>query len=335
MRRLVTYLLTSLFIAGFCGFFAIQSLVTYARDTTAVVATARSAGLRQTGVDLATELIYEELRGTPQLATVPRLQVSMAVGSVITDHWVEGAVRDAHAGLVTAIDGRGDTAEIDLEPTRASLLAAFTQLGTRIQAECAAILGPEQCVSSAKSRAAMAAYLLGVRSAMQRIPERVDLLAPLEASGQAERALAIVSDIETLRRRLGDLGALRWFGLAALGVGLVLIALVNWRPAGRTLQATGVALTAASVTYLVVAKVLAWLTPRLVATVGERVRAEHADLGASATIVIDGLERMLAELVVRSLGMAREVVIACAIAGVLLLLCSRFFPRDDSRGRGD
>jgi hypothetical protein len=328
MRRLVTYLLTSLFIAGFCGFFAIQSLVTYARDTNAVVATARDAGLRQSSVDLATELIYEELRGTPQLASVPRPQVAVAVGTVITERWVEGVVRDAHTGLVAALDGAGDTAEIDLEPTKDGLFAAFTQLGARIQAECVAILGPEPCVSNGKSRAAMAAYLLGVRSAIQRIPERVDLLAPLEASGQAERVEALI-DIDTLRRRLTDLGALRWLGLAALGVGLVLIALVNWRPAGRTLQATGAALAAAAVTYLVLAKIVGWLAPRLIAGAGERVRAQHADLGASATIVMDGLERMLAELLVRSLGMAREVVIACAIAGVLLLVASRFFPRGD------
>jgi hypothetical protein len=295
-----------------------------------VVDTARDAGLHQTSVDLATEVIYEELRSSPQLANVPRSQIALAVRGVITDRWVEGVVRDAHVGVVAAIDGSGDTAEIDLSATKDSLSSAMTMLAARARAECAAILGPEPCVSSAKAQIAMAAYQRSVRAAIQRIPERVDLLAPavaaIDASGQAERVEAII-DINTLRSRLSDLGALRWLGLAALGLGLVLIALVNWRPAGRTLQATGQALVTAAVAYLVLARLAIWIGPRVLTSAGQRVRAQHADVGATATIVVDGLERMLVELVVRALGMSWGVVIACAIAGALLLLASRFFPR--------
>lgn len=328
MRRLLTLLLTSIFIAGFCGFFAIQSLVTYARDTGAVVATARAAELRRTGVELATEAIHEELRSSPQLASVPRQQVALAVGEVITDRWVESTVRDAHASLVAAVDGAGATAEIDLGPTKDGLTAALAALGERARAECAVILGPGPCVSGAKAKLAMAAYQLGVRSAMQRIPERVDLLAALASSGPGERAAAIV-DVDALRRRLSDLGALRWLGLVALAAGLLLIALVNWRPAGRTLAATGTALAAAAVAYLVLARLASWIAPRVIASLGERVRAQHADAGATASIAVDGLERMLAELVTRALDMAGSVVIVCAIAGALLLVASRFFPRGD------
>jgi hypothetical protein len=328
MRRLVTFLLTLIFVAGFCGFFAIQSLVTYARDTDAVVATARAADLRRTSVELATEVIYEELSSSAMLANVPKQQLAVAVREVITDQWVEGTVRDAHAGLVAALDGAGagDRAEIDLGPTKDSLSKAFALLGARARAECAAILGPGPCVSSAKAKVAMAAYQVSVQTAIRRIPDRVDLLAALEASRQAERVETLI-DPGTLRRRLNDLGALRWLGLAALGVGLVLIALVNWRPAGRTLQATGRALGVAAVAYLLLAWVVTWLGPRLIEGAGDRMRVQHAGEGATATIILDGAERMLAELVVRALDMARGVVIVCAIAGVLLLVASRFFPR--------
>lgn len=330
MRRFVTFLLTSIFIAGFCGFFAIQSLVTYTRDTDAVVSTARAAGLRQTSVDLATEVIYQELHDSPILANVPRPQIALAVNGVITDAWVDGLVRDAHAGVVAAIDGRGETAEIDLGPTKDSLSSAFDRLGQRARAECAEIFGREQCVDSTKSRAAMTAYRLSVNEAIRRIPERLDLvaapMAAIEATGQADRVDAVI-DMDTLRRHLSDLGALRWLGLAALGGGLVLIALVNWRPAGRTLQATGTALTAAAIAYLVLARLVAWIAPRVITGAGDRVRAQYAEEGATAAIVVGGLERMLAELVAHALGMASVVVIACAIAGVLMLLASRFFPR--------
>jgi hypothetical protein len=332
MRRLVTFLLILIFSAGFCGFFAIQSLVTYARDTDAVVATARSADLRRTGVDLATNVIYDELRSSRLLANVPKQQLAVAVREVMTDDWVAGTVRDAHAGLVAAIDGAGDTAELDLGPTKDSLSRAFAQLGARALAECAAFLGPGPCVSSAKAKVALAAYQASVQMAIRRIPERVDLLAApgaaTDASGPAARIGAII-DVDTLRRRLNDLGALRWLGLAALGVGLVLIALVNWRPAGRTLQATGTALTAAAISYLLLARLVTWLTPRLIAGFGEGVRDQHADAGATTTIVMDGLERMLTELAVRALDMPRGVVFLCAIGGVLLLVASRFFPRGD------
>jgi len=330
MRRLVTSLLTLIFIAGFCSFFAVQSLVTYARDTDAIVATARAADLRRTGVELVTDVIYQELSGSARLANVPKQQLAVAVREVITEPWVEGAVRDAHAGLVAALDGAGDDAGdragFDMKLTKDSLSRAFVLLGEQVRAKCAVILGPGPCVSSDKAKRAMVAYQNGVQAAIRRIPDRVSLLAALEASGQAERVDAII-DVDTLRRQLDDLGALRWVGLATLGLGLVLIALVNWRPPGRTLQATGTALTAAPIAYLLLARLGTWLGPILIEGAGERVRAQYA--GATAKILTDGMERMLAELVVRALDMARGVVIVCAIAGVLLLVASRFFPRGE------
>jgi hypothetical protein len=326
MRRLVTYLLTLIFVAGFCGFFAIQSLVTYARDTDAVVDTAKAAKLRDTAVSLTAGMIHAELRSSAQLGNVPKAQLTAAVEQVITDDWVAGTVRDAHAGLVAAVDGAGHTAEIDLGPTKDSLSKAFALLGVSAIKRCAEFLGTGPCSSSAKAKVAMAAYQLSVQTAIRRIPERVNLLAALEASGQAERVEAFI-DVDGLRRRLNDLGALRWLGLAALGVGLALIALVNWRPPGRTLQSTGTALIVAGVAYLVVARVMTWLTPRLVEGAIEPMRAQHADQGATATVILDGMERMLTELVVRALNMASGVVLVCALGGVLLLVASRFFPR--------
>ena len=326
MRRLVTFLLTLIFIAGFCGFFAVQSLVTYARDTDAVVDTARAAKLRDTAVELTAGAIHAELRSSAQLGNVPRGQLTEAVRLVLTDDWVEGTVRDAHAGLVAAFDGAGHTAEIDLRPTKDSLSRAFAQLATMARDKCAVVLGTGPCSSGNKAKAAMDAYKQSVKTAIGRIPERVNLLAALEASGQAERVDAFI-DVDGLRRRLNDLGALRWLGLAALGVGLMLIALVNWRPAGRTLQATGRALIVAAVVYLLLARVLTWLTPRLIDSGMKPLRAQHADQGATALTILDGIERMLEELVVRALNMASGVVLVCALGGVLLLVASRFFPR--------
>jgi hypothetical protein len=326
MRRLATFLLTSIFIAGFCGFFAIQSLVTYARDTEAVVDTAKAANLRKAAVELTAGAIHAELQRSTRLGKVPKLQLTVAVGDVISDRWVEGAVRDAHTALVAALDGAGDKAEIDLRPTKDSLASAFALLGASAIKRCAEFLGTGPCSSGPRAAVAMATYTRGVKAAVESIPDRLDLLDALEASGQAKRVQALVN-VDDLRRRLNDLGALRWLGLAALGVGLVLIALVNWRPAGRTLQATGTALILAAVVYLVLARVGMWLVPRLIDGAIEPVRVQHADQGTTATIILDGLQRMLTELVVRALNMASGVVLVCALGGVLLLVASRFFPR--------
>jgi hypothetical protein len=326
MRRLVTYLLTLIFIAGFCGFFAVQSLVTYARDTDAVVETAKAANLRETAVTLTAGAIHAQLSSSTKLGKVPKVQLTAAVGQVISDSWVESTVRAAHTSLVAALDGAGQTAEIDLRPTKASLSTAFALLGTSAIKRCAEFLGTGPCSSGPKATAAMAVYTRSVQAAIERIPERVDLLAALQASGQAERVGAFI-DVDGLRHRLNELGRLRWLGLAALAVGLVLIALVNWRPAGRTLQATGTALVLAAVAYLILAKVLGWLAPRVIEGAIEPVRAQHQDQGATATVILDGLERMLTELVVRALNMASGVVLVCALGGVLLVVASRFFPR--------
>lgn len=330
MRRLVTALLTIVFVLAFCGYFAVRSLLAYARDTEAVVATARAAGLRETSVTLATEMIHAELVRSPRLLDVPRPQIALIVGEVITDRWVDTVVRAAHASVVAAIDGAGDSAgpsaAIDLEPTKHSLTTAFAGLASRARAECAAILGPERCESSSEARAALAAYQSSVRAAIRRIPDRIEILTALAASGPAERLDAII-DVETLRQRLADLDTLRWIGLAVLIACLLAIALVNHRPLGRLLQATGAALTGAAVTYLAASKLLAWLGPDLLARQLAAVRAQQPETSAAAGIAMDGVQRVLIEMAARALGMASGVVIACAIAGVVLLCTSWFFPR--------
>lgn len=326
MRRLVTALLTIVFVLAFCGYFAVRSLLAYARDTEAVVATARAAGLRETSVTLATEMIHAELVRSPRLLDVPRPQIALIVGEVITDRWVDTVVRAAHASVVAAIDGAGASATIDLEPTKQSLTTAFAGLASRARAECAAILGPERCESSSEARAALAAYQSSVRAAIRRIPDRIEILTALAASGPAERLDAII-DVETLRQRLADLDTLRWIGLAALIACLLAIALVNHRPLGRLLQATGAALTGAAVTYLAASKLLAWLGPDLLARQLAAVRAQQPETSAAAGIAMDGVQRVLIEMAARALGMASGVVIACAIAGVVLLCTSWFFPR--------
>lgn len=326
MRRLVTALLTIVFVLCFCGYLAVRSLLAYARDTEAVVATARAAGMRETSVALATEMIHQELVNSPRLLDVPRPQISLVVGEVITDRWVDSLVRAAHASVVTAIDGAGDTAAIDLAPTKDSLTTAFAGLASRARAECAAILGPERCTSSTEARAALVAYQASVRAAIRRIPDRIEILTALEASGQAERLEGII-DVETLRRRLADLDTLRWAGLAVLIACLLCIALVNHRPLGRMLQATGAALTGAAVTYLVTTKLVAWLAPELLARQMAIARAEQPGTSAAATIAMDGVQEVLIEMTVRALGMATGVATVCAVAGVLLLVTSRFLPR--------
>ena len=326
MRRLITALLTIVFVLGFCGYFAVRSLLAYARDTEAVVVTARAAGLRETSVTLAAEMIHQELVRSPKLLDVPRPQIAMVVGEVITDRWVDSVVRAAHASVVTAIDGAGDTAAIDLKPTKDSLTAAFARLASRARAECAGILGPERCESSNEARVALVAYQASVRAAIRRIPDRIEILTALEASGQAERLDAII-DVETLRRVLADLDTLRWIGLAVLAVCLLAIALINHRPLGRMLQATGTALTGAAVTYLVTSKLVAWLGPDLLAGQLAAVRARQPGASAAANIAMDGVQHVLVEMAARALGMATGMVIGCAIAGVLLLCASWFFPR--------
>jgi hypothetical protein len=326
MRRLVTALLTLAFVPCFCGYVAMLSLLAYARDTDAVVASARAAGLRETSVALATEMIHQELVRSPKLLDVPRPQIALVVGEVITDPWVESVVRVAHASVLRALDGAGDTAAIELGPTKEGLTRAFTALAGRARTECAAILGPARCESSAEARAALAAYQASVRAAIRRIPERVEILGALAATGPAERLQGII-DVDTVRRRLADLDTLRWAGLAALIGCLLCIALVNRRPPGRMLQATGAALAGAALTYLAISKLLVWLAPDLLARELAAVRAEQPGTSAAASIAMDGAQQVLIEMTVRALSMATSAVIACAVAGALLLVAGRLSSR--------
>lgn len=329
MRRLLTLLLTLLFSAGFFAFFAVSGVLTYARDTPAVVDTARAADLHASAVALVAETIHDELRRDPRLAQVPRPQIAFIAGQVITAEWFETTLGDTHASLVAAVDGAADTAIIELEPTKQHLATAFRALAAQAGAECAQILGPGPCRSSADARRAMDAYQLGVSAAIARIPARIDLVAAvqtiLQASGQAERVERVVSTGD-LRRRLGDLRTLRWLGLGVLAVCLLLIATLNSRPLRRMTRATGAALLGAAAVYLLTARLIAWAGPDLITAELSRLQAQRA--GDAGGIAAEALLRLLLEMTARSLDASASPVITCAIVGAALLVASLLLPRE-------
>lgn len=331
MRSVLTFLLSLLFSAGFFAFFAVSGVLTYARDTPAVVDTARAADLHARAVALVTETIHDELRRDPRLAGVQRPQIAFVVGQVLSVDWFESTLRATHASLVAAVDGAASTAVIDLEPTKQHLASAFRALGARAGAECAQILGAGACHSSADARRAMDAYQIGVRAAIARIPAQIDLVAAvqavLRASGQAARVERVVSTGE-LRRRLGDLRTLRWIGLGVLGLCLLLIAALNSTPLARMMRATGAAVLGAAAVYLAVAKLVAWAGPDLVAGKITELQARHAGAGKTGQIAVEGMLRLFTEMIARTLDASASVVILCAVAGAALLLASLLFSRE-------
>ncbi|ACY17018.1 hypothetical protein [Haliangium ochraceum] len=319
MRGLLTSILWLGFVLGFLGFFAMRSVVDYARDTDAVLASARSADLRSTASEVTTQIIMDELAEHKLLSRVPRMQVTSVVDRVIDHGWFEGTLRDTHESLARAIDGAGDTATLELGPTKLRLIAAFAELAARVRQECAAVLGPGLCKSKARAGAAVAAYVASVRATVKALPERVEILRSLERL-EGDPRVSAIADVDTMRRWAADVRVLRWAGLGLLAVCLLLMAWLNANPRAQMARVLGGALAAAAGSYLVIATLLERFGADLLAAEWSRQAAAQGQTSAVAELVRDGSGRLLIEMLVDALGMVRTEVMVCAVVGVLLLL---------------
>ncbi|WP_428261542.1 hypothetical protein [Haliangium sp.] len=324
MRSFFTFVLTVLFIVGFATFFGVSAVLGYARDTDAVVAGANAAEARESAVELVTEMVYQELKRDPRLAGVPRFQISAAVASVIDQAWFDDALRGAHRSLVAAVDGAADTAVIELEPTKASLVRALAALEARAQTQCAQILGSVACASNAQAEAALAAFGEHSRAAVASIPERLSVVEAVEAAGRLNRVGERLQ-LDQLQSRRGTLQLLRWLGLGLLALGLGLIAAINSGSTSRMLRATGRALAVAAALYLAVCKLLLWFGPG-----SERHLAwtsEQIPLTPVQEIALRGSERLAIELAGRALDRATDIILVCLAGGALLWALGVIFRR--------
>ncbi len=332
MRSFITLIATWLFIFGFVGFFAISALLGFARDSDEVVATAHAAEVRENAVALTAELVAQELSRDPRLKLVPRAQIAAVIDGVIAPAWFDDTLRDAHSGLVHAVDsarGEGD-AVIELGPTKRRLRGAFGDLKQRARSECEKLVGPKPCSDSAEAGRIVTSYQKAANAAIGRLPDEIDILDGIEralAEGQAKTGVATPVDAPTVRDWLTDVQRLRWLGLAVLIAGLVLIAVINSERWSRVFWSVGRALALASGVYLAISQLLPWAGPRWILPYLAELRARADITDRVDTIFAEGAQRLALELTARALSRAADVALVCFIAGVVLWIVGLLFKR--------
>lgn|GEM_PF-5005053 len=247
MRDLVTGLLSLLFIAAFFVFFFVGSLLQFAGDSDQVVEAARVADSRGALVDAVSELAAREVnQGGGRVAAAG---LRPAIADVVTQAWFDATVRGAHGALVEALEEGATTAVFDLRPVASELGRAVDALARRADTQCERFLGDAACANREAASEVIALQRFRAHNAIARLPLRVDVVDLL---GRASSGGQRLFEIERVRRRLGDLRALRWLGLAFVVGCLALIAFVNLGSGPRVLGACGSAVVAAAVVYLAV-----------------------------------------------------------------------------------
>lgn len=315
MRLLLTIPLTLLFAVSFAGFFVLDSVARYAADPDAFVDTAREAKVRDTLIDVTEEFIHGEVQKDPALAGVSRTEVRAMIEGVISEQWFEQTVRAAHAEALAAVDDAREDAIIDLRDTKRELHAAVAELQRRAGTACEQLLGADTCADADRAALLVAAFRARADTAIDRIRDQVDIAA--ELSGHRGRSGAAgVTEIETVKRRLGDIRSWRWIGLGVLIGCLALIALVNSSPLARLLRAVGIALVLGAALYLIAVSATSGYLREQATEHLSAVRDRHERLDRYDRMIEQGTERFTVELVSRSTSHSTGPVVLLGLIGL-------------------
>jgi hypothetical protein len=326
MRLLFTIPLTLVFVVVFAGFFLLDSVARYSSDADAFVETAREAKVRETLIDVTEELIYGELRKDPNLQQVSRAELSAMIEGVITEAWLDASIRAAHAATMSALDEAKESAVIDLRKTKLELHEAMAELERLAGEACVQFMGADACAD-----ADQAAYLLKLARArgdhaIDRIEDEVDIVAELTGKDGRGKA-AEVAELETVKKRLGDIRTLRWVGLGILIVCLALIAWINGDPLARLLRATGLALVLGAGLYLVTVSATSDYVREQAGEHIAGVRERHSQLDRVDRALAEGSERFTVELVARSTRQSTTPVLLLGLVGLIALGGGFFYRR--------
>jgi len=315
MRLLLTLPLTLLFAVAFAGFFVLDSVARYTADADAFVETAREAQVRKTLVDVTEEFIYGEMQKDPGLGTVSRSELRAMVEGVITEEWFEASVRAAHAAAMAALDEARASAVVDLRDTKRALRDAVAELERRAGEACAKLMGTDACADADQARRLLAAYRKRADAAIGQIRDEVDIVEQL--TGDRGRGGAKgVTELETVRERLGDVRTLRWVGLGVLIACLLLIAVINASPLSRMLRATGLALVLGAGLYLVTVSATSGYLRDVADEHVAELRKRQAGLDRYDRMIAEGSERFTVELVARSTGHSTGPVLLMGLIGL-------------------
>ncbi len=320
MRSLWTLMLAIVFVAAFVSFFLVGAIASYARDTSAVLGSARRAQAREQVVALVAATLHAELAADPRLAGIAEVPLRVAVDRVIDETWFEKTLAGAHRSVLAAIEGAEGDAIVELRATKAKLQAALAELGQRARSECESFFGRDACGDSLHLEQAMLAYRARADAAVRQLPDRIDLLGQLEDRAPVR--------LQELRRRVADAEAIRWLGLGVLVVTLGLIAFLSATSGSRLLVTIGAVVAVAAALYLAVVALAA-------APIRERALAYATELGAAGPEPRDEVGRQ-ARVASQRLGLVliedatkhrHGSVLAMGVAGLGLVAAGRWLAR--------
>lgn len=318
MRSLISLPLILIFAVAFAGFFLLDSVARYASDADAFAETAREARVRGTLVEVTEEFIYGELQKDPTLAGISREELRAIVDGVISEAWFDESVRAAHRATLEALDEAKESAIVDLRGTKRALRDAMADLERRAGEACVRLLGAQACADADQAAVALAAYRARSELAIGRIADEIDIVA--EITGDGSRAAAKrVTELELVRKHLGNVRTLRWIGLGVVVGCLVLLALINGGRLSRMLRAVGFALILGAALYLVTVSVTSGYLREVAAEHLAEARDERVQLAGYDRMLAEGSQRFAVELVARSTSHSTGAVLLIGVVGLFAL----------------
>ena len=254
MRVLVTSVLGVFAIAAFCVFFSLHSVLSYVDSPAAVTDTAREQALHELVLDAADTILESEFRPPPgphadELRAFVRTEARAVFREVLSRDWFYETVAVAYTVVLAIVHDREDNQVIELADQKQRLLGQLDTVADKVADRCQQLIDGARCDDNASRRQALRPVRRAIESAIAQIPDRVRVQEFAATAGQ--RGLRRDSpEMKRVREGRGTLSLVRYIGLGALLLVLVLIALSN-RPLSRMVCVIGAVLVVCSVIYLI------------------------------------------------------------------------------------
>lgn len=313
MRGVFSIIVGLAFTVAFVTFFVLHSVLGYLTSPTAIVDAAKAAETRTLALDAVQRLVAEQLANEhPIIEQAVMTRARTIIDEAVSSDWFYDTLADTYPGLVTFVETGDDTRTIDLRETRERLRTQLTELGTKVETECADVIGAAACSSSSELQAFMGKYKRAVDRAVSQIPEQTTLRSLLEDAG----ARNLVEDSpEIVRARKGIRAArtARWVAAVVMIALLGMLIMLNASKLQRAVLAIGLALVFASIVHFIA--VAAFEGPVRDA-VSERIDARRAEVGEHSDVV-DAGQKLVLSMAERSVADQNGTVGLILFGGVL------------------
>ncbi|NUP08265.1 MAG: hypothetical protein HOW73_19620 [Polyangiaceae bacterium] len=308
MRAIASFITLVAFAILSLAVFVSVTVLEYAKDSRALVASARSSGTRQAIVDTLTEHVVADDPTTPLPSAINREAVRAGIESVVTEEWLDRTIVSIHAASGSVVEQTEDRAVVPLHELKQAVVVRFNVLEDSVESSCQSLFGQLVCGDAETAAASMRAYRLRLTRALERIPDRIDL-------GPEVRAVAPPT-IRLWRVALG-------VAIGGLVACLVVTLAIHRRDAGRALQWFGLELVVATLLCLSVVGAARFvgehaLGQRLVTAV-----ESHALSGESSRIAARGIRRLSAQIVADATRRSWQFLLPVGAVGLTFLFAGR------------